>query len=276
MEKILVVGLGEIGRPIYELIKESKKYQVYGYDIDPAKTVHRLEEIPENIDILHICYPYTEKFVETTTDYIRKHNPSLTIIHSTVAPGTTRRIHQETGKPIAYSPVRGKHPHIKKHLKFWTKWVTGIPQEAVEKAKQHLETIGLKTRTTDNPETLELAKLFETVYRATMIVFWQEAHRVARKYNADIAGIAEFIAEVHQVLRDRPVYYPAYIGGHCLIPNTKIINQAYPSPLWQFILESNEKRKKEQENPEIQQEIEKVKKIWQKQTPKWYYQGISH
>ena len=104
-----------------------------------------------------------------------------------------------------------------------------------------------------------------------MIAFWQEAHRVARKYRADIAGIAEFIAEVHQVLHDRPIYYPAYIGGHCLIPNTKIINQAHPSKLWQYILESNEKRRKEQENPEIKQEIEKVKKIWEKQTPKWYY-----
>lgn len=273
MESVLVVGLGEVGRPIYELLEESGGYQVYGYDIDPSKTVHGLEEIPGRVEVLHVCYPYMERFVEVTIGYVTRFGPDLVIIHSTVSPGTTRRIHRETGKPVAYSPVRGKHPYIKQHLRFWTKWVAGIPSEAAEKARQHLESIGLKVRIASDPETLELAKLFETVYRAAMIAFWQEAHRVARKYNADIAGIAEFIAEVHQVLRDRPVYYPAYIGGHCLIPNTEIINRAYPSKLWQFILESNQKRWEEQGNPEIQQEIEKVKRIWEKQVPRWYYSG---
>jgi len=107
-----------------------------------------------------------------------------------------------------------------------------------------------------------------------MIVFWQEAHRIARRFDADIVSIAEFIGEVHEVLRDRPVYYPAYIGGHCLIPNTKILNEVAPSPLWSCILESNEKCRKEEEDPVIREEIECVKKlVWEKLVNRDYYEG---
>jgi len=59
MEKVLVVGLGKIGKPIYELVEKSGKYKVYGYDLDPAKTVHKLEEIPGDINILHITIQIT-------------------------------------------------------------------------------------------------------------------------------------------------------------------------------------------------------------------------
>lgn len=272
-ERVLVVGLGEIGRPLYELVAESGRYEVYGYDIVPARTVNRLEEIPGRVDILHICIPYTDGFTGAVKDYVERFNPGLVVIHSTVAPGTTRTIHMETGRLVAYSPVRGKHPNIKKHLLFWPKWVAGVPGEAVEQASRHLELIGLRVRVAGSPESLEIAKLWETVYRALMIAGWQEVHRVARKYGADIGVVAEFVAEVHEVLGDRPVYYPAHIGGHCLIPNTEIMSQAYPSPLWQFILESNEKRRREQEDPEVRRGIERVKKVWERLVPRWYYRG---
>lgn len=34
-----------------------------------------------------------------------------------------------------------------------------------------------------------------------------------------MSGIAEFIAEVHEVLGEKPVFYPDYIGGP--LPNTQ-------------------------------------------------------
>ncbi|OYT44552.1 MAG: GDP-mannose dehydrogenase, partial [Desulfurococcales archaeon ex4484_42] len=104
-----------------------------------------------------------------------------------------------------------------------------------------------------------------------MIAGWQEIHRVARKFNADIVGIAEFIAEVHEVLRDRPIYYPDYIGGHCLIPNTEILNNVYSSKAWQFILESNKKRLEEIKSKTIKEEINALKNIWMRYVNKEYY-----
>ncbi len=270
MSSVLVIGLGEIGRPIYELLLECG-HHVYGYDLDTSRTVNSIDEIPVGIDFLHVCYPYSDNFVKTTLSYVSRFKPRYVIIHSTVAPGTTREIYEASKIPTAYSPVRGKHPKIKEHLKFWTKWVSVLPKEEVGIVRKHLESMGLRVRVIDEPETLEIAKLWETVYRALMIAGWQEIHRVARKFNADIISIAEFVAEVHEVLRDRPIYYPDYIGGHCLIPNTEILNNVYPSKAWQFILESNKKRLEEIKNKTIKEEINALKSIWMRYTNKEYY-----
>ena len=37
MESVLIIGLGEIGRPLYEIIVESGRFRVYGLDIDIEK-----------------------------------------------------------------------------------------------------------------------------------------------------------------------------------------------------------------------------------------------
>jgi len=36
-KKVLVVGLGEVGLPIYKLLKECGKFLVYGFDINEAR-----------------------------------------------------------------------------------------------------------------------------------------------------------------------------------------------------------------------------------------------
>lgn len=270
---MLVVGLGEVGSAVYEVLRDSGRMEVYGYDLDPSKTVHRLEDVPAPLDYLHVAIPFTPRFVDAVKSYAEKLKPRAVFVHSTVAPGTTRLLHGEARLPVAYTPVRGKHPNLKKHLLFWPKWVSAVPEGFTEEAKRHLEAAGFKVKLASSPESLEIAKLWETVYRAVMIASWQELHRVAARYGADIRVVAEFIAEVHEVLGDRPVYFPDYIGGHCLIPNTEILNKAYPSKLFEFVLESNEKRRKEVEDPRVKREIEDTKKLFLKLTRADYYGG---
>jgi len=98
----LIVGYGEIGRGIFEVLNDAYEGFVFKRDIEEPK-----EEIPK-IDYLHICIPYSEKFVDIVKEYERKYDPKYTIIHSTVAPGTTRQL----GHHAMHSPVRGKHPDL--------------------------------------------------------------------------------------------------------------------------------------------------------------------
>jgi len=72
---------------------------------------------------------------------------------------------------------------------------------------------------------LELAKIWETVYRAVMIASGQKIHRIVRKFGADMGIVAEFIGEAHEVLRDRPIYYPDYIGGTVSYQTRKYLDQ---------------------------------------------------
>ena len=71
----LVIGLGEIGKPLKEVLEQV--YPVIGRDIDPV-------EIPGKIGVLHICYPYqVNDFVELTVNYIEQYQPAFTVVHST-------------------------------------------------------------------------------------------------------------------------------------------------------------------------------------------------
>jgi hypothetical protein len=94
-----------------------------------------------------------------------------------------------------------------------------------------------------------------------MITAWQEIHRVSRRFNAMLNEISEFIAEVHEVLGDRPILYPDYIGDQCLIPNTRLLNTIDPNNSWKFILESYEKRLEELKNNAVRKEIDDLKNI---------------
>ena len=84
--------------------------------------------------------------------------------------------------------------------------------------------------------------------------------------------ISEFIAEVYEVLGDRPILYPSYIGSHCLIPNTRLLTTIDSNNLWKFILESNEKRLEELKNNAVRKEIDDVKNITKRFTPNWYFE----
>jgi len=82
---------------------------------------------------------------------------------------------------------------------------------------------------------------------------------MARKFGANIETIAEFIGAVHEILKDRPIYYPDFIGGHCLIPDTEILRSVYPPKLFEFIIESNKKRKKRYSMKALVEILKKLK-----------------
>lgn len=265
-ERVLVVGLGEVGRPLYELLKECGKFDVYGYDLDKNKMceIEQSAAFPEEFDVMHICYPCVdqEQFISVTINYIHKFKPKLTIINSTVTPGTTQKIYEKTGVLIVHSPIRGMHKSLetmKRDIMFWSKYIGGVKTEATELAKKHLEKLGLKVKILKSPLETELAKLFETIYRAWMIVCFQEMHRISRYFGADFNEVVDMIEDIHRVHFNKPLHYPGVIGGHCLIPNTELLLKSYDSELLRLIIESNEKRKKEIEDKQVMGEVEKIR-----------------
>ncbi|MGQ9624341.1 MAG: NAD(P)-binding domain-containing protein, partial [Candidatus Bathycorpusculaceae bacterium] len=267
-EKVLVVGLGEVGRPLFELLKESGKFEVYGFDVDAAKMQDLGQKaLPDRVDVIHVCISCTGKdeFVESVAGYVEQFKPRLIIIDSTVAPGTTAAIYQRCGERglVAHSPIRGVHKgleHMKWELKRWAKYVGGVNTESAEAAKKHFEKLGLKTKVLKGSIETELAKLFETTYRAWMIACFQEMHRISRYFGADFDEVVDMIEDVHRVDLNKPLHYPGVIGGHCLIPNAELLLQSYDSIFLHLILKSNEKRKKEIEDKSVREEIEKVRK----------------
>lgn len=264
-ETVLVIGLGEVGGPLLELLRESGRFDVYGLDIDIGKMRKLgLPQPPSRVDVMHICIPCfnREEFIKTTAEYVKQFKPKLVIIDSTVPPGTTMDVYGRCGCLVAHSPVRGMHKspeYMRWELKRWTRYVGGANEESAEAAKRHFESLNVKTRVLRGSLETELAKLFETTYRAWMIVCFQEMHRISRSLKADFDEIADFLEDTHRGRPDKPLMFPGVIGGHCLIPNVKLLLSAYDSELLHLILKSNERRVEEVKDKAVRDEVEKVK-----------------
>jgi UDP-N-acetyl-D-mannosaminuronate dehydrogenase len=229
--KIVVVGLGEVGRPLYEFL--SGHYHVIGIDITPPS------EPIGKVDVLHVCYPFEIKdFVGETARYIELFKPTLTVIHSTVGVGTTRAVAQRTGAAVVHSPVRGKHVRMLEELRNYTKFVGAIDPASGKRAAEHFESAGLKTKILSAPEATELAKLTETTYFGLMIAWAQEVERYCDQVGQSYEEIVSFYEEI--AFFPRTKYFPGVIGGHCVMPNIGILRMLDDSSLLRAIQTSNQ------------------------------------
>lgn len=226
---VVVVGLGEVGRPLLELV--SKHHEAVGVDVSPPRHVER-------VDVMHVCYPFQIRdFVGETVRYIELFKPALTIVNSTVAVGTTRAVAERSGAPVANSPVRGKHVRMLADLGVYTKFVGAIEPATAHAAAAHFESIAMRTRILSSPEATELAKLTETTYFGLLIAWAQEVERYCDQLGLCYDEIAGLYEEVNFF---PPVkYFPGVIGGHCVMPNIDILRNLKRSALLEAIRSSN-------------------------------------
>jgi UDP-N-acetyl-D-mannosaminuronate dehydrogenase len=228
---VIVVGQGEIGKPLQKIL--DRTYRCYGVDIEPL-------EIAAPCSTMHLCYPYQiPDFVGTTIAYIRKYKPELTIINSTVVPGTTRRVFEETGAKLAYSPVRGKHVRMEEQMLRYKKFVAGVDDISSIRALEHFSAAGFPTDRFRTPEIGELAKLIETTWLGLLIGWAQEIERFGESYGASFDEVNAFIQEVDFL----PSHvFPGWIGGHCVMPNIELLQQGVRSQFLDAVVMSNAKK----------------------------------
>lgn len=230
-KSVVVAGLGEVGRPLLELL--STHYRTIGVDI-------KLPDEPVGeVDVLHVCYPFEIKdFIGETAHYIDKYKPRLTVINSTVAVGTTRAVVERTGAAVANSPVRGKHVRMLQEMRSYTKFVAAIDPADAAYAAEHFKAAGLKTKVLAAPEATELAKLTETTYFGLMIAWAQEIERYCDRTGQSYDEIVSIYDEIPFFPTTK--YFPGVIGGHCVMPNIKILRRFDDSPILRAIETSNQ------------------------------------
>jgi len=231
--KTLVVGLGEVGGALAEVLERTQA--VLRHDLEPR-------QFADPIGVMHLCIPYLSRsqFESAAIGYIERFSPELTIVNSTVVPGTVRAIARRTNAAVAYSPIRGKHVRMASDLLRFTKMVAAPEPETAALAERHFRAAGMSTRRFTRVETLELAKLAETTYFGVLIAFAQELNRLADKAGADYSEILDFFDEIDFLPSTR--YFPGFIGGHCVIPNIHLLRNVGRSPLFEAVLESNSMR----------------------------------
>jgi len=231
----LVVGLGEVGRPLHAVLK--RVHRVEGVDLSP-------HDVSERVDFLHVCYPgEIPDFIGTTATYVARYKPSVVVIHSTVPVGTTRATQERVGSPVVHSPVRGKHARMQDELVHYVKFIGAQDERAAVRTAEHFEAAGIRTRRLASPEATELAKLTETTYLGVLVAFAQDVNRFAHRLGVPYEEIIEFYKEIAYLPSVQ--FFPGVIGGHCVMPNIDLLKRAFDSRLLDAIEWSNELRKSE-------------------------------
>ena len=228
-KKDIVAGLGEIGYPIFQLFLQVGP--TLGYDKDPKQLKQKNLNL-ENLKtfFLHICIPYTKNFLKDVTNLSKKFKPDIIVIHSTISPYTTKQIQQSLDIPIIYSATRGIHKRMLKDLKRYTKFFSiydWAPKSnwAKRQYSLKLKKAGVKSKKMSSPLVLEFAKIVvDTSYYGWLINYAQLSNMIAIQNNLDYDEMWSFADEIHKFLGNRPMMFPGFIGGHCVLPNLDLMH----------------------------------------------------
>ncbi len=248
--KTLIIGAGEIGKslgkamvPTHDVWITDKENKPIPY---PTDGTGMMSNELKGFDVLNICYPPSKDFVKITKAYIAQYKPKVTIIHSTVAPGTT----DKCGRMVVHSPVHGKHPDISGCLKIYTKYIGGKNPFAVDIARDFLKEAGIKVMVVANAKTSELSKILCTTYYGWNIVFMKEVARICEEQGVPFSEVYLnwnfFYNEGNKVVNsekfNRPVLkpVPGKIGGHCVVENCALLK----SDITDFIIKKNDEYKR--------------------------------
>lgn len=235
LKLIGILGFGEVGQAMAKFYPKSR------LRIKDLKRDDGLREV----EILHVCLPWSKNFVEISKKIIKEIKPKLTIIHSTVPVGTTKKI----GGMVVHSPIRGIHPNLYKGIRTFVKYIGANNKKAGEMAKKHLESLGITTKLYTSSTTTEALKLWDTTQYAWMILLNKEIKKWCDKKGIDFKAVYEQANKTYnegyqklgrpEVVRSYLKYMPGKIGGHCLIPNCEILD----SEIAEHILKENKKLK---------------------------------
>jgi len=229
-QKIGILGYGEIGKAVSKFYKNPQ-----------IKDLKRDDGL-FRVDVLHVCIPWSDKFVEIVKREIKAVKPKLVIIHSTVAPGTTKRI----GGVVVHSPIRGVHPNLYEGIKTFVKYVGADNKKAASLAEKHLKILEIKTKTFYPSKTTELGKLLDTTYYGVAIAWHGEMKEICDQFGVNFD---ETVTDFNKTYNEgytklgksnvvRPVLYPPQNGKpkHCIVPNATILERYYKSPIFELLL----------------------------------------
>lgn len=211
MPKQIIVGLGEIGKALQKIL------QCDGVDKELSE--------PRKYDVLHVAIPYTgDRFHVDVFNIQYLYSPSLTIIHSTVPLGASRKHN------AVHSPIRGIHPHLEQGIRTFVKYFGG---DKAEEAAVIFQEGGIKTICTEKQETTEALKLWDTQQYREAILLEKEIHNFCDHYGIDFdliySSANKTYNEGYEALGRSE--YKKYIlkhidgpiGGHCLEPNNLLL-----------------------------------------------------
>jgi len=203
-KKIGIVGYGYVGKSVAKFF--SDHFDVVIYDPDYSESVSKEEINSCDMAVVSVPTPMSAdkscdlSIIDSTMNWL---NTPVILIKSTIPPTTTKRLVEQTGKRIAFSPeyvgegnyvvpVGKGYPDpqdIKKH-EFQ---IIGGDKETVHDIIQFFKRVlGAEARyfQTDST-TAELCKYMENCFLATKVIFVNEFYDIAKAYGVNFDELRE-------------------------------------------------------------------------------------
>ena len=202
--KNLVIGEGQIGTAV-KAVLECESHDINQID-------------KQKFDVIHICIPYSDSFIDIVRTYQERYEPTHTVIHSTVPVGTSRKL-----KAI-HSPVTGMHPNLESSIRTFKKFFAG---EGAEEMAQEFP----NSKVLSKPENTEAGKLWMLAIYGLNIMIEKEIHKYCVDNDLDFNEVYSETIEMYNKgyedmgVKDSKVYKLKHqegkIGGHCIVQNMK-------------------------------------------------------
>lgn len=212
--KTLIIGGGEVGKALQSILE--KCYPVFSKNKEELKI--------DNIEIIHICFPYSDDFVSEVKRYQKLYKPKYTVIHSTTPIGTSRQCKAH------HSPIRGIHPYLEEGIRTFVKYLAPKSDEL----KEYFEKAGIKVKLIDKTENTEALKLWSTTQFKRFIELEKEIYDWCEENGLDFDVVYTEANETYNEGYEklgmehvrRPVlkHMPGPISGHCILSNYKLLN----------------------------------------------------
>ena len=194
---------------------------------------------------MHLCVPFTAKsqFEQIALSYIERFKPALTIVNSTVIPGTTRTIRATLRAPggvqsgAGQTRQDGSGPAALQEIRGRLRTRNRAPRGRA------LSTGWLADPSPGPTRNSGIGEAFGDYLFGVLIAFAQEINRYAATVDGNYDEAVSFFEEVDFLPRTR--YFPGFIGGHCVIPNINLLQRIAHSPLLEAVLDSNCRRTEE-------------------------------
>jgi UDP-N-acetyl-D-mannosaminuronate dehydrogenase len=207
----LIVGYGEVGQALHKVLGKA-----YWYDREWSSWDG------EPVDVIHICFPYYDGFNKAVEEW-KLHAP-LVIVHSSVPVGTCDAL------KTVHSPIRGVHPHLAEGIRTFYKYFGG---KNAHKAASIFYKLGIPTRVYKYARTTEAIKLWDTTQYGKLIMMEKEIYEWCKKHKVDFEDVYiqanmdynnGYVAlGMYHVVRPYLKHMKGPIGGHCVIPNAKLL-----------------------------------------------------
>ena len=233
----VIIGYGEIGKAVGDF-----------FDIPDFIDLNQSRRSQMHYDYMHVAIPWSKTFVQDVSQYIYEIEPQLTIVHSTIPLGTTRKLMG----PKVHFPVRGRHTNLAKGIKDYEAFIgyNSIYEKRI--MEEYLDGLGMEVTYCKGYECTEGAKLLSLLQYGMNIEFARYAKEICDRWNISYTQSVKLYTESYNdgILEDNPQLVKTIldppsgeIGGHCVLPAIKILNENDPSKILKSILERNDEER---------------------------------